>query len=382
MAKVNMIFTGLLDAAGEGTMHIGGVETYILRLSKLIAELGHEPVLYQQARRSFEQRVDSLKVFGVPPERAHPTELYDAACRNDPSQEPVILFCAEQIACRSRSRRSILIQNGVYWDLPNRYWTRFRFQHRPVLGTLSKVYTSLCKMRDIRFARYRVCVDLNFVNWYRAVCESPDESRMFYIPNCCNPSSEAEVTSKLERTGQSLKILFARRFFEYRGTRIFAEAAARIAAEFPNVIIMICGEGPDEGFLKARLSEYANIHVTKVPWSEMPRLLSEIDISAVPSLGSEGTAFSIVEAMGAGCAVVASNVGGMTNMVVHGHNGLLMWPNARDCYMRLRELILDADRRKKLAWQGWRTACDSFSEETWRQSWRQVLERCISEFDL
>jgi glycosyltransferase involved in cell wall biosynthesis len=377
MARVNLIFTRLLKKDGDGTLCVGGVETYILRLSRLLLELGHEPVLYQQARQRFERQIDGLTVVGIPPEMATAAALHEAACRNDPAPDPVILFCAEQIACPSRSRRSILIQNGIYWDLPNRYWTRSKLQQWPLLGTLSKAYTSWCKLRDIHYARYRVCVDLNFVNWQRAVCDDPDESRMFYIPNCCCPMPEQEVRRKLDKNGANLQILFARRFFEYRGTRIFAWAAARIAAEFPNVRILICGEGPDETFLREELGRFPNIQIGKVPWTEMDDLLKETDIAVVPSLGSEGTSFSLCEAMGAACAVLASNVGGMTNMIIPEHNGLLMWPNAQDCHALLRELVVDPEKRKRLAEAAWRTACNSFSEERWSESWRRVLQECI-----
>ena len=102
-------------------------------------------------------------------------------------------------------------------------------------------------------------------------------------------------------------------------------------------------------------------------------------IAVVPSLASEGTSLSLAEGMGTGCAVIATGVGGMTNMVIDGYNGRLVEPQAEALAVVLRELIIDRPLRQCLAARGAETAREAFSLERWRARWSRVLdeiERC------
>ncbi|WP_350563863.1 glycosyltransferase family 4 protein, partial [Psychrobacter sp. CAL346-MNA-CIBAN-0220] len=53
-------------------------------------------------------------------------------------------------------------------------------------------------------------------------------------------------------------------------------------------------------------------------------------IAIIPTLGSEGTSLSMIEAMAAGCMVISSNVGGLSNLIINGFNGRLVMPNTAE----------------------------------------------------
>lgn len=377
MTRVNMIYPRLVPQDGTPRVTVGGVQTYIQRLSKLFANLGFVPILYQQAEKNFELSLGPLRIRGVPPKDAPISLLHKFAWKEDGSQNPIILFCAYQCSCRSRSKRSILIQHGIHWDLPTRFWASRKMYQWPILRTWYKYYAILANKRLFCNARYRVCVDPNFINWYRTVCELEDESNIFCIPNCCNPLSEDEMQSKLKSSDNHVTILFARRFIEPRGTRIFGPASARLVKEFPNVRVVIAGEGPDEEYLRRQSHQTDNVSIRRVSLDEMPSLLKSVDVAVAPSLASEGTSFSLAEAMGAACAVIASNVGGMTNMVIDNHNGLLIWPRVEDCFLAMRDLVLNAEKRVRLARTAWETARIAFSEDLWFERWRKVMAKVI-----
>jgi len=93
----------------------------------------------------------------------------------------------------------------------------------------------------------------------------------------------------------------------------------------------------------------------------------------VPSIASEGTTFSVAEAMAAGCAVVATHVGGITNMIIDGYNGLLIPPSAAALQAALERLINDGDLRRRLGQRAQQVAEASFGLERWRRQWTEVL---------
>lgn len=55
--------------------------------------------------------------------------------------------------------------------------------------------------------------------------------------------------------------------------------------------------------------------------------------------------------MAAGCAVICTNVGGMTNIIIDGYNGLMINPDEDSLYKALDRLIEDKLLRGKTSSQ-------------------------------
>ena len=366
-----MLFPQFLQRDGRGTPTLGGA-----RLANLASELGHAPVLYQQADLEFTQTVGPLLVRGIAPADSSIAHLHKIACKEDETERPVIVFCADQCSCPTHSSRSLTIQHGIHWDLPIRFLNLKG--PRRAFWPIYRSYLHWVKRRTFSHGRYRVCVDLNFINWYRTFSNSKTLERTFYIPNCCKVFDKEKVAARIEQHPQNVNILFARRLEEYRGTRIFTQAAERLLEENPGIRIIVAGEGSDEPFMRERLADNPQVSFTKVPQVEMTNLLENIDIAVVPSLGSEGTSFSLAEAMGAGCACIVTNIGGITNMVINRHNGLSVWPDGESLYAALKELITNKERRARISWSAWDTARYAFSEENWKNAWTEVFNTVIS----
>jgi glycosyltransferase involved in cell wall biosynthesis len=74
--------------------------------------------------------------------------------------------------------------------------------------------------------------------------------------------------------------------------------------------------------------------------ADVPRALADLDVLVVPSVWEENAPFVIREALQLGVPVVASDLGGMAEMVEHGRNGLLFPPgDARALERALRRLV-------------------------------------------
>jgi glycosyltransferase involved in cell wall biosynthesis len=89
--------------------------------------------------------------------------------------------------------------------------------------------------------------------------------------------------------------------------------------------LVLIGDGPLMPTIKRMLQEAG---ATDRVWlagsrEDVPQLLRELDIFVLPSLG-EGISNTILEAMASGLPVVATNVGGNSELVIEGETGTLV----------------------------------------------------------
>ena len=123
------------------------------------------------------------------------------------------------------------------------------------------------------------------------------------------------------------------RLNKLKGIEQFLEAAAAVAAEVPHAYFLIVGEPSpvwDRAYLNvlsdlARRLGIAERVVFTGLRSDVPALLSSIDVSVMPSL-NEALSNVLLESMAAGAAVVATDVGGTSEALVPDENGLLVPP--------------------------------------------------------
>jgi glycosyltransferase involved in cell wall biosynthesis len=109
-----------------------------------------------------------------------------------------------------------------------------------------------------------------------------------------------------------------------KGPDVFFEAAAGLARRRPSVGFVMVGEGPMRAELAERAAEMGLEERIVLP-GHVQSLTEVLRRSAVfvCSSRSEGFPTVVLEAMAAGVPVVASNVGGVPELVADGVNGLL-----------------------------------------------------------
>jgi len=374
-SEVKVVFTyyQFLDKLGKGR-EIGGVETYIWNLSEVCREMGWEPCVVQCAAHSFQTQVNHLPVIGVasshPPGRQWGYPLYRVASSLIDAEKDILIFGADTASIPTRNRHAISIQHGIYWDLPIRSISKARRCKAYWGRRLEKWRTVRRAIHNFNSCYNRVCVDYNFLNWYRATLPDEPDGRIWVIPNCVHIPS---VPPKRNHKPDTIRIVFARRFTEYRGTRLIAKVIVTLMKEHRNIQFTFAGSGPDEDYLRSTFRGYSNVDFVQYVPEEAISVLSGYDISVVPSIGSEGTTFSVAEAMGTGLVVVATAVGGITNMVIDGYNGILASPTVESFREKLEMVIVNDKLRRVLAANAFKTAKCAFNHEKWKTAWRQVL---------
>lgn len=370
--KIFIIYQRYLDDSGN-MRYIGGLQKYVEQLCALALEDGHELCLLQYANAPFERAMDEagrFLVVGVPQKHRNWTrDLVAAAERLGDVRRDLLLFASSTQIVTHRFRRSLAIQHGVFWDVPTIHGKTPRF---PLDLSLRAVQASRLIRQHKKVSRM-ICVDYNYVNWLRAL--TVDRSLQYrVIPNFTEiPDPEHR------REDGTVRLLFARRFEEIRGVDLILDFIPRLLAACPKLTVTLAGGGSRESALRTRFSGEPRVCFATYAPREAVSFHKDYDIAIVPTIGSEGTSLSLLEAMAAGCTVVCSDVGGMTNIILDGYNGRMVAPDAASFEQAIRELIDDPDARRTLAERGRQTAAGAFSLERWQKQWRAVLNEFSSE---
>ena len=154
----------------------------------------------------------------------------------------------------------------------------------------------------------------------------PDQISVIY--NGIDPRPyEAAAARCRRRRGGRIVVGTAARFAPQKGLSYLIEAAAVLAPLFPQLHFLIIGDGPGRPGLE-RLVRQLGLQ-KRVSFcgyrTDLPRRLAAIDIFVLPSL-TEGFSLTLLEAAAAGCALIATQVGGAAELITGGVHGLLVPP--------------------------------------------------------
>lgn len=117
------------------------------------------------------------------------------------------------------------------------------------------------------------------------------------------------------------------RIFPIKNHGLFLNAASRIASQEPLARFVIVGDGVLREGLENQAKELGVFdRVVFTGWRrDLPRICADLDVLVVSS-DNEGTPVSAIEAMAAGCPVVATRVGGLPDLIDDPKTGRLVPP--------------------------------------------------------
>jgi len=141
------------------------------------------------------------------------------------------------------------------------------------------------------------------------------------------------------------------RLISQKGHRVLLDAAPKVLAKEKNVHFLIVGDGRLEQELKKRSEELGISNRVKFLGSrrDTPELLAISDIFVFPSIW-EGQGMILFEAFFSRIPIVASNVGGIPDVVKNGETGILAEPgNADDLANKLILALQNPETGRKLA---------------------------------
>jgi glycosyltransferase involved in cell wall biosynthesis len=145
-----------------------------------------------------------------------------------------------------------------------------------------------------------------------------------------HPTNQARARRSLGLSNQERAVLSVRRLSKRMGLDILLRAWA--AANTHNAALYIVGDGPERGRLEDLVAELCvghSVHfVGRVPDADLPIWYAAANVSVVPSIALEGFGLVVLESLASGTPVIASNTGGMAEVLPDLSADLLVSPGS------------------------------------------------------
>lgn len=240
---------------------------------------------------------------------------------------------------------------------------------------LAPIYNYLSILFYKKYAYKVICVDLPSINYL--VERGVPSKKLYHVPNgiCLN----IDVTSNPYQNlylNENIKIVAASSLFPIKGL-IYLVQAANILKDnkCTNFCIYILGEGPEYSNLSNQVTlnnlyDYVKLIGRR---NDINSWLKYADIFVLPSL-SEAHSIALLEAMRAGIAIIATNVGGNPYTVRDGNEGIIVEPqNAMAIAEALRTLIDSPDLRREMGFLARKRFLAEYTENAMKHKLVNVL---------
>jgi glycosyltransferase involved in cell wall biosynthesis len=299
--RVCIVIQQFFDEHGEN-MFCGGAERYLIELERLSRDLGYEPEVYQSGASHWVRNYHNLRVIGLDT-GGNQTRL-NQVFHSEVPPGALTIYLAFSLAAPLWHPRSIGVSHGIYWD-----------DEHALANALDREMHVFTVIEALEHATAVVSVDTSTINWVRGT-QVDLAQKLIYIPNFVD--TEKFRPSPESKTPRRLVVLYPRRLCRARGFWLFHDVLPELAEQYPQVDFHLVGKADarEEAAVRALIERYSGrVRWYSLPPERMSDAYRVADISIIPTVHSEGTSLSCLEAQASGNAVIATTVGGLTDLV-------------------------------------------------------------------
>jgi len=271
-----------------------------------------------------------------------------------------------------------------------------------LVGGVLRVPVRLVSYRDVEVWKrwYHVAFDRVLVRWAHMVTCCSEAVRQFVLsrfsadPDKCVtihngiPTGQFRLAEGIPREYFGLNPLsmaigtICRLEEPKKGLGVLLQALAILLKHHRHVPwqLLIVGDGPSRNSLSAQCAQLGiEDHVVFAgERQDVPQILSNLDIFVLPSR-YEGFGIAIIEAMAAGLPVIASAVGGIPEVVVHGQTGWLVPPGDPAALAQaIAQCAASPEQRSECGRRGYERVKRSFTIESAARRHEELYERLLT----
>ena len=168
------------------------------------------------------------------------------------------------------------------------------------------------------------------------------------------PSAFSELEVSISTT-QAIKQMYQGKFLignigeldqDIKGQTYLIEAVKKLLVTYPNLHLLFLGKGKDEAFYKTLSKGYEDSITFAGFVRNVGDYLHAFDLFVFPSL-KEGLGSILLDVMRAKVPIIASDTGGIPDIIVNKKNGLLVKPKDSDGIARAIEMLYSEEALKK-----------------------------------
>lgn len=195
------------------------------------------------------------------------------------------------------------------------------------------------------------------------------------------PGGLEDLRASLDPPEDPIFVTTVARLHPQKGHKYLIRAASDIVAEFPNTLFLFVGEGEEKDNIRKLINELNLSHHFRLLGvrKDVPDLLALSKLFVLPSL-YEGMPNAVLEAMAARLPVVASDVDGISEVVLDGETGYLVpKKNPRQLKEKIVELITNDRTCQRFGERGYKRVKEHFSERQMCENYEGVMRRLWKE---
>lgn len=200
-----------------------------------------------------------------------------------------------------------------------------------------------------------------------------------------NDLEKNNIRKKLFGVSQPNEIIIALvgRISRWKGQMMLLDVFYKLSNSFKNVKLVFVGSPPpnQERFQQDLENKIAMYQLEKrvliIPFqNDIYKVWQSIDIAVVPSTEPEPFGMVAIEAMLAKKAVIASNHGGLSEIIDNMKTGFLITPNSeQELRITIEKLINNHDLRKEMGENGYEKVMSHFSVEKYVKSFEKLFKK-------
>lgn len=176
--------------------------------------------------------------------------------------------------------------------------------------------------------------------------------------------TKAELRKQFEFTGPTL--VSAARLVPWKGFKMLIEVTAQLRTEYPDIELVIVGDGEERGVLEETAREHGILDQVRFTGR-----LSKEALGATIKAGDvfvlntayEGLSHQLIEVMDLGTPIVTTTAGGNSELITDGVEGFLVAFNDKDALVESIKRVLNHPETQLLLTQSARARSRDFSKE-------------------
>ncbi len=194
------------------------------------------------------------------------------------------------------------------------------------------------------------------------------------------PGSGAAVRRELGIGAEDLVVGMVSALRPEKGHDIAIEAVGRLRERFPQLRLLIAGQGALAAQLERLAAPLGDAVVLAGRRNDVAGVFDALDICLQPSR-MDAFPTSLIEALAASVPVIASEVGGIPEIIENGTTGVLLAPppNAEVLSCELGSLLSDRPRRERFAAAGHAAYLERFTTGPWLERTRGLYDEILRE---